>query len=306
VNTSEILLVVPPLTPFNKDLSVDRKALKRQIDHVVETCNASHVVAAGVEAQEYHYLSFAARKKLIRDTIEMVDERRPVIVGISHPSFRIAIELADHATRNGAHALQLLAPLRPFGGEPSPDDLLKYFEWIEREIDLPLVLYLNPGPGADVSLDVTIALAKLEKVRYVKESSRNITRVGRLIQEIDAAGLARYLTTMQLLLPTLLLGGSGATMPPPAAALARLLIEAFVRHDLEEAARLQKQFSLFPARWMRHGLAPVMKAALGLLGVPVGDPYPPFAPVTGSALQALEAYLNTTDLVAERTQELSC
>ena len=39
--------------------------------------------------------------------------------------------------------------------------------------------------------------------------------------EIDRAGHARYFTTMQMLLATLQLGGSGATMPPPGSEIAR-------------------------------------------------------------------------------------
>ena len=46
------------------------------------------VVAAGVETQEYTYLSLAERKDLIRRTIELTDKRVPVMVGISHASFK--------------------------------------------------------------------------------------------------------------------------------------------------------------------------------------------------------------------------
>lgn len=290
-------LVVPPLTPFKKDLSVDTRALRKQVDFVVDVCGASMVVAAGVEAQEYHYLTLEQRKDLIRDTFEFVDGRRPVAVGISHPSFKLAAELAGFAAELGAQAVQLLAPLRPFGGAPSADELLRYFELVARETDLPLMLYLNPGPGAAVSEDTTLALAQLKQVRYVKESSRDMTRVARLIQEIDLNGHARYFTTMQVLLPTLMLGGSGATMPAPAAALARGLIDAFERGDLAEAARIQKQFALYPAKWMKHGLAPVMKASMQILGIPAGDPYPPFLPVSGKDREHLGRYLETTDLI---------
>ena len=86
------------------------------------------VVAAGVETQEYTYLSLDERKALIRRTIEFVDGRVPVMVGISHASFKTAIELAHEAERLGAAAVQLLAPLRPFAGPPTQDDLIAYFE----------------------------------------------------------------------------------------------------------------------------------------------------------------------------------
>jgi 4-hydroxy-tetrahydrodipicolinate synthase len=39
-----------------------------------------------------------------------------------------------------------------------------------------------------------------------------------------------------------------------------------------------------------------MKAALNLIGVPVGDPYPPYASLSGDEMRALAAFLRTTVL----------
>jgi 4-hydroxy-tetrahydrodipicolinate synthase len=289
-------LIVAPLTPFTSTLEVDGAALQRQIDYVVGDCGATMVVAAGVETQEYTYLDFEQRRALIRRTIEFVDGRVPVMVGISHPSFRIAIELARDAERLGAAAVQVLAPLRPFAGPPTQADLVAYFEAIGRETRLPITLYLNPGPGADVSIADTIALARLPCVQLIKESSRDLARVSRLIVEIDRAGHARYFTTMQMLLATLQLGGSGATMPPPGAEIARHVIDAFAAKDYERAAELQLQFALFPSKWMHRGLAPVMKAAMDLIGVTVGEPYPPYASLSREEITALATVLRRTVL----------
>ena len=289
-------LIVAPLTPFTSDLRVDEPALRRQIDYVVADGGATMVVAAGVETQEYTYLSLEQRKALIRSTVEAVDGRVPVMVGISHPSFKTAIELAHDAEKLGAAAVQLLAPLRPFAGPPTQAELIAYFEAVARETRLPITLYLNPGPGADVSIPDTIALAKLPSVQLIKESSRDLARVSRLIVEIDRAGHARYFTTMQMLLASLELGGSGATMPPPGSEIARHVIDAFMAKDYERAAEIQLQFALFPSKWMHRGLAPTMKAAMNLIGIPVGDPYPPYAPLSREETAALAAFLRTTVL----------
>ena len=289
-------LIVPPLTPFTPELTVDYDVLAREIDYVIEDCRAEAVLAAGVETQEYHYLSFDERRELIAKTAEFVGGRRSLVVGVSHPSFRTTIELAGLAENLGAEAIQLLAPLRPFGGPPSLSDLVAYFEAVTKEARLPIVLYLNPGPGAEVPPDWTVELTKLDRVDYVKESSRDLARVSRLIVEIDHAGHARYFTTMQMLLATLELGGSGATMPPPAAKIAHDVLDAHMAGDHGRAARLQLQFALFPVKWGAKGLAPVMKAALEIAGVPVGDPYPPFQPLSADEKETLAAHLKSTAL----------
>ena len=159
-----------------------------------------------------------------------------------------------------------------------------------------MTLYLNSGPGADVSIPATIAIASIDKVSYIKESSRDLARVSRLIVEIDHAGHAHYFTTMQMLLATLELGGSGATMPPPGAEIARELIDAFVAGDYRRAAQIQLQFALFPAKWMHRGLTATMKTAMRLIGLPMGELYPPYVSLDAAETQALANYLKTTIL----------
>ncbi len=289
-------LIVPPLTPFTDKLTVDYASLSRQIDYIINDCKASMIVAAGVEAQEYHYLSFDQRKELVSKTIEFVGGRCPVAAGVSHPNVKTVLELAEFAKKQGATAIQLLAPLRPFGGPPSDGDLAAYFSAVDKETPLPIVLYLNAGPGADVSIKMTTELAKLPNVKYIKESSRDLARVSRLIAEIEYPGHAQYYTTMQMLLATLELGGSGATMPPPGAEIARHIIDFFKAGNITEAARIQKEFSLFPARWMHRGLTPTLKAAMKIIGRNSGDMFPPYQGVSKEEYVELEAYLKTTSL----------
>jgi dihydrodipicolinate synthase/N-acetylneuraminate lyase len=56
------------------------------------------------------------------------------------------------------------------------------------------------------------------------------------------------------------------------------------------------QFALFPSKWMHRGLAPTMKAAMNLIGIPAGDPYPPYAPLSRDELTAMAAVLKNTIL----------
>ena len=253
------------------------------------------VVAAGVETQEYTYLSFERAQGADPPTIEYVDGRVPVMVGISHPSFRTAIELAHDAEKLGAAAVQLLAPLRPFAGPPTQADLIAYFEAIGAR-DPAADHALPQSRAGRRRLDSgTIALAKLPRVQLIKESSRDLARVSRLIVEIDRAGHAQYFTTMQMLLATLELGGSGATMPPPA------------RDRAPRDRRLRGQ----GLRTRRRVAAPVravsreMDASRPRAGDEGGDEPDRRAgrralsalwPVTATSMAALEALLRTTVL----------
>jgi 4-hydroxy-tetrahydrodipicolinate synthase len=289
-------IIAAALTPFTPERRLDVAALERQIDYVIDECRAAAVSIGAVETAEYTVLAPADRRELIRRGVAAVRRRVPCIVGVSHPHLPTALELIELAEACGADAVQALAPQRPWGGAPATAEVVGYFEELLRHTRLPLVVYLNPGPGAELPIATCVELAKLDGVAYFKESSRDLRRVGRLLEEIDRAGHARYYTTMEMLLITLLLGGPGATMPPPAVRLGEELCAAFAAGDYARAAELQRRFALFPARWIHYGLTPLMKFAMRHVGVDVGEPAPPYQGLSPADRAAVAAELTRIGL----------
>ena len=283
------------LTPFDAAGRVDYGALEREIAFLLADVDAISIAA--VEAAEYTMLSLAERKELMRVGTELVGKRVPVILGASSPSPRRVLELAEYAATLGADLVQVLMPLRPWGGQPTTRELVQYYTDVAAASPLPLVAYHNPGPGADPSIEATIQLADLDGVQCFKESSRDITKITRLIEEIERAGKARYFTTMQPLLPTLMMGGSGATMPPPGTRIGARVVRAFRAGDLDRARDWQRLYALFPGKWAAYGLPPVMKAALAHFGVDVGAPCPPFQAVSERDRAQIGEFLRRTGLL---------
>ncbi|MBM2810063.1 MAG: hypothetical protein HW416_822 [Chloroflexi bacterium] len=283
------------LTPFDEDGHVNYDALRREIDFILADADAISIGA--VEAAEYTMLGHEERKEMLRLGVEMAEGRCPVILGASHPSPRGALELAEYAAKLGADYVQVLMPLRPWGGQPTPQELFDYFAEIAYGSPLPIVAYHNPGPGADPSIEATIRLSTIHRVRAFKESSRDVTKISRLIEEIELTGNAHYYTTMQPLLTTLLMGGSGATMPPPGTVIGARVVRAFRAGDIEEATRWQRVYSTFPGKWAGYGLPPVMKAAMRLFGVDLGDPSPPYQPVNAWDRQEIGNFLRKERLI---------
>lgn len=266
------------LTPFTDDGRVDFDALAREIEFLVADCNAISVVA--VEASEYTVMTLQERKEVMKRATEMVNKRVPVILGASSHSIDTILDLAEHAASVGGDLVQVLMPIRPWGGQPTIAELVQFFAEVSSASPLPVVAYHNPGPGADPPLDAFIRLSELNNIDYFKESSRDITKITRLIEQIELAGKAHYFTTMQPLLTTLMMGGSGATMPPPGTRIGARVVRAFNEGDIDRARYWQRCFTLFPGKWGAYGLPPVMKSALKHFGVDIGDPARPYAPVS--------------------------
>lgn len=282
--------VVPPVTPFDADGGVDYACLQREIDWIVRTSRPAAICVAGVEAQEYQYLSDAARRELVRETIAAIAGRVPALVGVSHASYRRSIELAAYAHDLGASAVQVLLPNRPSGGAATTAEIVRYVEAIVRESPLPVVAYHNQGPGADLGVPALLEVLAIDGVAGLKESSRNQRFLANLLREAKARGAGRIFTTLEVLLGTLILGAAGGTMPAPGSALAAVLVEAFAAGDLPAAVRVQQLLSEMPARWIGNGLVAVCKASLTAIGLDCGRTYPPFGAVPAKDAREIGAF----------------
>jgi 4-hydroxy-tetrahydrodipicolinate synthase len=266
------------LTPFTANGDVDDARLAGELELLIEHCDAISLLAA--EVSEYRALRPSVRRDALRRAIAFVGGRRPVLAGVTAGSLPETAELAELAADAGADLAQVLLPCRTWGGEPSGAELVRFVEAVVDASPLPVVLYHNPGHGADPSLEALIEACAVDGVVAVKDSSRNVARVLRAVEQIHRAGHAAYFATIQPLLTVLQSGGAGAMTPPPATLVAARIRDAVDEGDLRLAAELQRGIALFPGRWSgHHGLAPVMKAAAAELGLALGDPAPPFMPV---------------------------
>lgn len=277
------------LTPFLPGGGVDGSALEREIAFMAGHCDAISIL--GAEVTEYRLLSEADRRHWLRDGIAAVERRTVVLGGASSPRIGEVAALAETAAEAGADHVQVLVPRRPWGPEAGTAEIVAYFEAVVAVSPLPVVAYHNPSAGSDPSPRTVVELCALDGVVGFKESSRDMTRIGRLVAEVDVAGRARYFTTMQPMLATLLQGGSGAMMPAPATYLGAQLVTALRAGDLDAARTVQARFVEFPGRWSHYGLTPVMKCALRHLGIAVGDAGAPFATVTDEDSAAIGDFL---------------
>jgi len=285
------------LTPFGADDRVDYKALEQEIEFLVPDCDA--ITVAAVEAAEYTMLSREERKELLKEATAMIGKRVPVILGCSSAAPREVLDLADYAAKVGGDFIQVLMPLRPWGGQPTIAELMEFYTQVASTSPLPVTCYHNPGPGADPPQDAFVKISEIDNIRYFKESSRDITKISRLIEQIELAGRGHYFTTMQPLLVTLMLGGSGATMPPPGTRIGAQIVKAFRAGDLETARFWARCYALFPGKWGAYGLPPVMKSAMKHFGVDIGNPCRPYAPVSPRDHEQIGQFLRQVGLIGE-------
>lgn len=281
-------IVAPVMTPLDEGGTLVPDRIEDSVEFTIE-CGCDAIVASGTGVQETVALTPAERKTLISETIAAVDGRLPVLAGVSYPAQPIVSELIDHAAAAGAKAVLAMPP---WGVEPSQTEIVRYYEGIAAETDLPILAYNNPAVTVDMPKETILRVARVDGVRYVKESSRDWTKVGWLLERVHHAGHADVFTTMDVMLSTLQAGGAGIITPAPLTVPSMEIYEAFGAGDHGHAAKLQRRFGAFPPEAVDAGLLGVCKTATRLAGVDVGPPRPPYGDVRADGAEAIDEWMD--------------
>lgn len=168
-------------TPFTKDGAIDFEGFGKNLDRYI-AIGIHGVVAAGALG-EYLSMSLDERKALVEFVARHIAGRIPFIVGTTAHRTEHVIDLTVHATEHGAAGVMIL---------PSPgtglmeDEIYAYYKQIASNVDIPIMIYNNPGSsGMDMDFDLIAKIAELPHVEAIKEASGDIKRVTRIVDELD-------------------------------------------------------------------------------------------------------------------------
>jgi 4-hydroxy-tetrahydrodipicolinate synthase len=128
-------------------------------------------------ASEFFTLTDDERLQMMPVVTRQVAGRIPVVIGVAATSVQGARRFARAARDTGADAV---IAMPPYVTKFSPDDVLRYFEVISREAQVP-VFVQNAGAAAMNPPTLLKLLREVEHVHYVKEevapAHHNISRL---------------------------------------------------------------------------------------------------------------------------------
>jgi 4-hydroxy-tetrahydrodipicolinate synthase len=186
--------IVALATPMNLDGSVDYPALRKLIDwHITEGTDCIGVVGTTGESPT---VSVQEHCEIIRVSVEeskryaaanpsvRCGKHVPIMAGCGANSTAEAIELAKYAKQVGADSqLQVV----PYYNRPTQEGQYLHFKAIAEAVALPMVLYNVPGRTvADMSVETTLRLARVDGIVGIKEASGNIDKAQWLIKGAQA------------------------------------------------------------------------------------------------------------------------
>lgn len=165
------------LTPFTADDTIDFDMFRINLDAQAEA-GVDGVILCG-SLGEASTLSQDEKIQLLVYTRRVFQDKLPVIMNIAEQSTRSAIDAAKAAEQNGADGLMLLPPLRY---KADDRETLAYFTAVASQSSLPIMIYNNPVDyGIMVSLDMFEQMRSLPTIQAVKESTRDVSNITRMI-----------------------------------------------------------------------------------------------------------------------------
>jgi len=164
-------------TKFTDDDQLDFNAFEKNIEAQLEA-GAEGLILGG-SLGEASVLTNEEKYELLAHTVAFVAGKVPVLLNIAESTTKAAIATAKKAEELGASGLMLLPPMRYYADQ---EETLAFFKAIAESTELPIMIYNNPVDyKIEVTLDMFEELAKYPNIQAVKESTRDISNVTRMI-----------------------------------------------------------------------------------------------------------------------------
>lgn len=226
------------LTPFTADGAIDFDMFKKNFLAQVDA-GVSGIIIAGTLG-EASTLSTQEKYDLLTFAKENLPAEISVLLNVAECTTKEAIEFAQKAEALGADGLMLLPPMRY---KASDREVVAYFKAVANSTSLPILIYNNPVDYAIfVSVDMFAELEECKNIQAVKESTRDLTNITRMINRFgDRFKILGGVDTISL--ESQLAGACGSVAG---------LVDAFPRetmaiYHLAKAGRIEEAFAIY--RW---------------------------------------------------------
>jgi 4-hydroxy-tetrahydrodipicolinate synthase len=271
------------VTPFDESGHVDEEAAVRLMHHLVEhgseglvICGTTGESATLDDDEHLGMVALAAREMRGRCTI---------VAGVGSNDTRHAIKLTERASELGVDAL---LSVNPYYNRPSRRGIVAHYQEVVRATELPILLYNIPQrTGSDMSNDLLAELAQLDHIVGVKQANPdNLDRID---------GMVIYAGNDDMLADVLDLGEPGGILTGSHVfgdEMRRMADEPERRREIDESLHdVYRDLAIAPA-------ACSLKAALGLIGIPVGKPRLPYVELDDRELATVRAMLERHGMLA--------
>jgi 4-hydroxy-tetrahydrodipicolinate synthase len=284
VNFGSILTAM--VTPFDEHGRLDEDAAVALMQHLVEhgsdglvVCGTTGEAATQSDAEHLRMIELAATE--FRPTHPTCT----IVAGVGSNDTRHAVMLTERATDLGVDGL---LHVNPYYNRPSRRGIVAHFREIVRATDVPILLYNIPQrTGSDMPNDLLAELGQLDHIAGVKQANAaNLAHI---------EGLSIYAGNDDLFVDVLEMGEAGGILTCThvfGEEMRRMVDEPEHRREIDAAMQdVYRDMSISP-------LACSNKAALNMIGVPVGKPRLPYVELDTDEQAVVRAMLERHGMLA--------
>ncbi|WP_304158701.1 4-hydroxy-tetrahydrodipicolinate synthase [Fusobacterium ulcerans] len=255
------------ITPFDENGEVNYSRLREILEfHVINHTDA--IIVTGTTG-EGSTLNDEEKISVIEFTVNIINNRIPVIAGTGSNDTRHAAEFSKRVEKLGVDGLLVVTPYYNKGNE---NGIYEHYKTIAEGVKIPVILYNVPSrTGVNLSIPLLRRLAQIENITALKEASGNISYVAEVAREVPELDI--YSGNDDMVVPVLSLGGKGvisvsANIIPD---ISHDMTVSFLKGDVKKARELQLKYNdLVNALFLETNPAPI-KEAMNFLGYEVGN-----------------------------------
>ena len=274
--------LVPIITPFHEDESVNYIALKKLVRHVLD-CGADGIYACGASS-EFMLLTHEEREKILETVIEAADGAY-VAAHIGAASTAEAQDLARHAKTAGADCI---ASIPPYWYTYTYEEMRGYFTAIADASNLPVMIYNIPNASkVRFTKDEFCDLFSDERLFAVKHTDTDYYQMERIKTKTDTF---IYSGVDECYLSALAAGADGAIGTAFNFMLKKYIDirDAFHKGDNARALQIMTSANNVTEAVTRKFCLLGTKYLLTLQGIDAGGCRKPFIPLNESEKDALK------------------
>ena len=196
--------MVALITPMHSDGSIDFAALKQLVEFHISSGTRA-IISMGTTG-ESATLDQDEHIEVMRQTIDFVGGRIPVIAGTGANSTSEAIELTQAAKDMGADACLLVTP---YYNKPTQEGLYQHYKAIAQAVEIDQILYNVPGRTAvDMLPETIVRLAQIDNIIGVKDATGDL-RVAQALIDTCPEDFLLYSGDDATAVEFILMGGHG-------------------------------------------------------------------------------------------------
>ena len=166
-----------PVTPFTKNDEVDEPALRQIVEKII-TDGVDALVPTGATG-EFPHLLHEERQQIWEIVLDQTNGRVPVLAGTGAISTKESLMFTQKALDVGCDGVMLSHPIL---FNTTDHETYSYFEKIASKVDIPILMYNNPGLGKSMSPVVIERLAdNFDNIVSYKEDDFDNDRFAKII-----------------------------------------------------------------------------------------------------------------------------